>query len=137
MYKRTGVPREELLILAAGPIASLVWAIVCTACLALWRQPLHPVGQIALALGALEGVIALVYNGAAAVLPQLMAARPRSDGAKIQLALRGHRRLRKIEAHVGRQLTRAELREMLATKRIPPDALRERTSIPPPDGLAH
>jgi hypothetical protein len=132
VFKPTGVPRDQMLILAAGPMASLVWAIVCTAALVVWGKQLHVLGDVALVIGVVEGAIAFVYNGAAAVMPQLMASRPRSDGAKLQRAVRAQRELRAIEARLGRPITRAEIRRMVASKTIPSDMLRERTSIPPP-----
>jgi hypothetical protein len=136
IYQRTGVPRDDLWILAAGPMTSLLWAVLCTAGLAVWGAQIGRLGQVACGLGVLEGVIAFVYNGAAAVIPDLCTARPRSDGAKIQCALRARRGLREIEAKVGRPMTKGELRQMSLTRKIPADALRERTSIPPPSRVA-
>src|SRR5437588_2079777 len=132
VYKPTGQPRDALLITAAGPIASLLWAIVCAAALAVVGHQLHEVGIAALAIGVVEGAIAFVYNGAAAVMPSLMTARPKSDGAKLQHALRAGRGLRKIEAQLGRPLTRPELEQMISTRRLPAELLRARTSVPPP-----
>ncbi len=113
-----------------------MWAVLCTAGIAVWGAQIGGLGQAALGLGVLEGVIAFVYNGAAAVSLDLCSARPRSDGAKIQQALRARRGLRAIESKVGRPMTRGELRQMSLTQEIPADALRERTSIPPPSRVA-
>lgn len=132
VYKPTGQPRDLLLITAAGPIASLLWAIVCAAALAGLGHELQWVGIAALAIGVVEGAIAFVYNGAAAVMPSLMAARPGSDGAKLQHALRALRGLRKLEAQLGRPITKLELEQMISTRRLPCDLLRARTSVPPP-----
>jgi hypothetical protein len=118
--------------MAAGPIASLLWAIGCPAALAAYGSELNTTARLAFALGILEGTVAFVYNGAAALLPDLTAARPRSDGARIRRALAASRQLRRLEADLGRKLTKAELHRMIATKGIPRDLLRERTSVPPP-----
>jgi hypothetical protein len=133
LFKNTG-PRDRVLIAAAGPIASLMWTLTCTAALAVWGVELDTAARLALAVGILEGTIAFVYNGAAAVLPDLATARPRSDGAQIRRALAASKQLRQLEADIGRKLTKAELRHMITTKGIPRDLLRERTSVPPPPG---
>jgi hypothetical protein len=131
LFKNTG-PRDQVWIMAAGPIASLLWAIGCTAALAAYGSELNTTARLAFALGILEGTVAFVYNGAAALLPDLTAARPRSDGARIRRALAASTQLRRLEADLGRKLTKAELDRMIATKGIPRDLLRERTSVPPP-----
>jgi hypothetical protein len=136
IYKPTGRPRDALLITAAGPIASLVWAIVCAAAFSIWGHRLNGFGQAALAIGVVEGAAAFVYNGAAALSPSLMTARPSSDGAKLQHALRASRGLRKIEAQLGRPITKPELEQMVATRRLPPELLRARTSVPPPSSTS-
>ena len=135
-YKPTGRPGDALVIIAAGPIASLVWAIACAAAFAVWGHQLHPLGLAALAIGVVEGAVGFVYNGAAALSPSLMSARPRSDGAKFQHALRANRGLRKIEGELGRPITQAERDQMISTRRLPPELLRARTSVPPPSSPA-
>ncbi len=132
VYQPTGQPRDALLIIAAGPFASLLWAIVCAAAFVLCGHQLHAMGLVALALGVVEGVVAFVYNGAAALMPSLMSARPQSDGAKFQQACRAQRGLQQIEQELGRPITRTELDQMIATRRRPSELLRGRRSVPPP-----
>jgi hypothetical protein len=136
LFKNTGLPRDHLLILAAGPIASLVWAVGCTAALAVYGPGLNTVTCFALAIGILEGTIAFVYNGAAALLPELTTARPNSDGARIRRTLVARRQVRRLETDIGRTLTKNDFRRILATKGVPADVLRERTSVPPPSAPA-
>ncbi len=132
VYKSSGVPNDELLITAAGPIASLLWAVLCTLSLAIWGPDLQTVGRIALAIGVVEGVIAFVYNGAAALLPELVSKRPRSDGAKIRHALQAQNGLRALETTIGRPITEPEMRNAARTGKLPEDVLRAKTSVPPP-----
>jgi hypothetical protein len=132
VYRRTGTPRDDAMIAAAGPIASIVWACICTAALAIWGTQLDFLVRGALLIGIVEAVIECVYNGAALALPGLMVSRPDSDGARVRRALAAERALDKIEGRLGRPPTELELRQIVATKR-PPSALHDqRISTPPP-----
>ena len=136
LHKPPRRPHDAILILAAGPVASLLWAIGCTVGLATMHGHAHIMASIALGIGVIEGVIAFVYNGAAAVSPSLMETRPRTDGAKIQRALRARRVLGNVERKVGRKLTPAELRHLVTTRQLPPDIARSQTSVAPPNTSA-
>jgi hypothetical protein len=110
----------------------MLWALASAAAFVAWGHQLHVMGLVALATGIVEGVVAFVYNGAAALMPSLMSARPQSDGAKFQHARHAQRALQKMEQELGRPITRHELDQMTATKRLPPEVVRGRISVPPP-----
>ena len=132
VWKPSARPHDDLLILAGGPIASLLWAGACAAALIVWGQQLHLMGLIGLGFGVVEGVGTFVYSAAAALMPSLRSARPRSDGAQFQRALRANRAPRKLEAELGRPVTQHDIEQIIATKRPPSEVRRARTSVAPP-----
>jgi hypothetical protein len=50
VFKATGVPRDQMLILAAASVVSLAWAVLCTVAMMVWCHQVHALGRIALAL---------------------------------------------------------------------------------------
>lgn len=132
LWEPTGRGLHSVLITAAGPIASLSWAVACTLGLVAYGHRLGALGQIALILGGVQGTCEFVYNGAAAAINTLVAARPRSDGARLRAHWRVYRAQRSLEAEIGRALTDTEYRHIVRERRLPPDVQRARTSIPPP-----
>ena len=132
-YEAPPWPHQDAWIVAAGPIGSLLWGAACAVALGLWAGELSLLCKIGLALGAVEGAIDAVVNSSSAVLPRFAERHPRSDGARFRHELAKHRALKRFESSIGRRLTRAEMRQLNATGKVP-SWLRydTRGSVPPP-----
>jgi hypothetical protein len=128
-WQRTYAPRHEALIALGGPLATAGCLLVCLLLLALRVGAESRTLTLSLALLACFEAIALVRNfGAAFGAPD--PSRSHSDGAKFRRARDADRRVREMEADLGRPLSPDEL------TRIGVTLLYQRRGVPATDGQA-
>jgi hypothetical protein len=101
---------------------SAVWALTCAIGLAAAWPALDRMQRVGLGTGALMGL--------GTMIAPLLGHTPGSDGAILRVQLRSGRFLRRMEAQIGRPLTDAEVRHMIATASLPEAVERELDAAP-------